>query len=53
MLFSANLGFLWSDLPLAEAIHKAKEAGFDAVECHWPYDTPAKEVAEALAETVL
>jgi hydroxypyruvate isomerase len=32
--FSANLGFLWSDLPLPAAIHAAKAAGFDAVECH-------------------
>lgn len=36
--FSANLGFLWSELPLPEAISKAAAAGFDAVECHWPYD---------------
>ena len=36
--FSANLGFLWNDRPLADAIHAAEAAGFDAVECHWPYD---------------
>jgi hydroxypyruvate isomerase len=46
--FSANLGFLWNDLPLPEAICRAGKAGFDAVECHWPYDTPAEEVAAAL-----
>ena len=33
MKFSANLGFLWQELPLADAITAAKEAGFDAVEC--------------------
>lgn len=33
MKFSANLGFLWQELPLAEAIYAAKAAGFDAVEC--------------------
>ena len=38
--FSANLGFLWADLPLPAAIRAAKAAGFDAVECHWPYATP-------------
>jgi hydroxypyruvate isomerase len=46
--FSANLGFLWSELSLPEAIGAAAEAGFDAVECHWPYDTPAAEVLAAL-----
>jgi 2-dehydrotetronate isomerase len=51
--FSANLGFLWTDRPLPDAIHAAKSAGFDAVECHWPYDTPASEVKAALDETGL
>lgn len=51
--FSANLGFLWADRPLPLAIHAAKAAGFDAVECHWPYDTPASEVKSALDETGL
>lgn len=53
MKFSANLGFLWGDLPLPAAIRAAKAAGFDAVECHWPFDTPAGEVRAALAETGL
>lgn len=51
--FSANLGFLWKELPLPDAIRAAKEAGFDAVECHWPYDTPADLVKAALQETNL
>jgi hydroxypyruvate isomerase len=50
---SANLGFLWTDRPLADRIRAAKAAGFDAVECHWPYDEPAEEVRAALAETEL
>lgn len=53
MRFSANLGFLWADRPLPDAIRAAKAAGFDAVECHWPYDVPAAEVAAALEETGL
>lgn len=53
MRFSANLGFLWTDRPLPEAIRSAKAAGFDAVECHWPYDVPAVEVQAALRETGL
>ncbi len=51
--YSANLGFLWSALPLPQAIRAAKAAGFDAVECHWPYETPAEEVKVALQETGL
>ena len=51
MQFSANLGFLWKSLPLMDAIGAARRAGFDAVECHWPYDTPSKEVKAALVET--
>ncbi|GIT89616.1 hydroxypyruvate isomerase [Jannaschia pagri] len=53
MRFSANLGFLWTDLSLPDAIRAAKAAGFAAVECHWPYDTPAAEVRAALEETGL
>ena len=53
MQFSANLGFLWSELALPDAIKAAKQAGFAAVECHWPYTTPASSVAQALADTGL
>jgi hydroxypyruvate isomerase len=51
--FSANLGFLWTDRPLPDAIHAAHQAGFDAVECHWPFDVSPKGVRAALAETGL
>lgn len=51
--YSANLGFLWADRPLPAAIRAAHQAGFDAVECHWPYDTPAADTAAALRETGL
>lgn len=51
--FSANLGLLWRELSLPDAIRAARRAGFDAVECHWPYDTPVPEVRSALAETGL
>ncbi|MEM9709146.1 MAG: TIM barrel protein [Pseudomonadota bacterium] len=53
MRFSANLGFLWADLALPDAIRAAASAGFDAVECHWPYEIPAAEVRAALEETGL
>lgn len=51
--FSANLGFLWTELALPEAIHAAKAAGFEAVECHFPYDVPAEDVRQALDATGL
>ena len=41
MQFSANLGFLFRDLALPDAIQAAKRHGFAAVELHWPYDTDA------------
>lgn len=53
MLFSANLGFLWADRPLPQAIYAAKEAGFDAVECHWPDAAEIEAMAHALEETCL
>ncbi|MEL6167768.1 MAG: TIM barrel protein [Pseudomonadota bacterium] len=51
--FSANLGFLWTDCALPEAIRAAKRAGFAAVECHSPYDVPAEDVRAVLLETGL
>ena len=53
MLFSANLGFLFTDRPLPDAIRAAARAGFVAVECHFPYDFAAAEVRAALEETDL
>ena len=50
---SANLGFLWQDRPLPDAIRRAKDAGFPAVECHWPYDVDVDAVRRALDETGL
>jgi hydroxypyruvate isomerase len=51
--FSANLGFLFTQYPLPDAIRAAADAGFDAVECHFPYDTAPANVAAALAQTGL
>ena len=53
MRFSANLGFLWTNLTLPDAIRAAHAAGFDAVECHWPYDVPSALISKALSETGL
>lgn len=53
MHISANLGFLFRDLALPDAIRAAKRQGFDAVEMHWPYETDPAAVVAALAETGL
>lgn len=53
MKLSANLGFLWRELPLPEAVWAAHQAGFDAVECHWPYATPSEDLRQALDDTGL
>jgi hydroxypyruvate isomerase len=52
-LFSANLGLLWKELSLPDGIRAAARAGFDAVECHWPYETSTEEIVFALEETNL
>lgn len=51
--FSANLGFLWADLALPDAIDAACRAGFDAVECHWPYGEDLGRVQASLRKTGL
>lgn len=51
--FSANLGFLWTELALPDAVRAAARAGFDAVECHWPYEVDPAVLRAALDETGL
>lgn len=45
--FSANLGFLWPDRPVLDRIAAAADAGFKAVEFHWPFDVPAEALGDA------
>jgi len=51
--FSANLGFLFTDRALPDAIRAARAAGFAAVECHFPYTVEATDIRAALDETGL
>ncbi len=51
--FSANIGFLWPELDFIDRIHAAKKAGFQAVECHFPYEVPESDVKQALNDTGL
>src|SRR5688572_6740266 len=46
--FSANLVFLWGDLPLTERIAAAAAAGFDAVEYMFPYPFEAHDLSRLL-----
>jgi 2-dehydrotetronate isomerase len=47
--FSANISFLFTELPFRERFKAAAEAGFQGVEFLFPYDEPAEELA-ALAQ---
>jgi hydroxypyruvate isomerase len=40
MDFTANIAFLFPELPFLDRIDAAKRAGFDKVECHFPYEFP-------------
>ncbi len=52
--FSANTGFLWSDLPFLDRIRQAAIHGFDAVEFHdEARRTDRRELKEVLAQTAL
>ena len=46
--FSANLGFLWTELPIDQAIQRAAEAGFHGVEMHWPDPADISKIKSAL-----
>jgi 2-dehydrotetronate isomerase len=46
--FTANIAFLFPDLPFLDRIDAAKAAGFDKVECHFPYEFPILTLRERL-----
>jgi len=46
--FSANLGYLWKELELLDAIKAKKRSGFDAVEFHCPYEVSPTMVRDLL-----
>ena len=43
--FSANLGLLWTEMSQIDAIYKAKDKGFDAVEFQFPYQYDSRAVS--------
>ena len=46
--FTANIAFLFADRPFLERIDAASAAGFDKVECHFPYDVPIETLKRRL-----
>jgi hydroxypyruvate isomerase len=48
--FAANVSFLFNEVPLLERFAEAAHAGFRAVECTFPYEVPAKEIADQLKQ---
>lgn len=46
--FAANLSMMFNEWGFLERFAAAREAGFDAVECQFPYDYPAELVTEKL-----
>src|ERR1051325_5373281 len=51
--FSANLGFLFPDMPFLERFDAAAKAGFAAVEYPAPYDHPGAELRRRLSDAGL
>jgi hydroxypyruvate isomerase len=49
MQFSANLSIMFTEQPFLDRFAAAKAAGFDDVECWWPFATPVPEEAELQA----
>ena len=47
--FTANIAFLFADRPFLDRIAAAKRAGFDLVECHFPYEFPIAALQDRLA----
>jgi len=51
--FAANISTMFNEHRFVDRIKAAAGCGFEAVECQFPYDTPAKDVAAALDATGL
>ncbi|TWF59160.1 hydroxypyruvate isomerase [Neorhizobium alkalisoli] len=45
---TANIAFMFADLPFIDRIPAAAAAGFKFVECHFPYDIPVDRLLAAL-----
>lgn len=54
MKYAVNVSILFTELPLLERPAAAKAAGFDAVECWWPFPqaTPSDAQADAFVDAI-
>ena len=50
---SANISMLFAEVPFLDRIQLAKEAGFAAVECHFPYEFDRAEIKSRLRDQAL
>jgi 2-dehydrotetronate isomerase len=48
--FSANISFMFLEYPFLERIAAAGAAGFQAVECHFPYEFSIADIRKALTK---
>lgn len=53
MILAANLSWLFTEIPLLDRPRAAAQAGFDAVEVLFPYDTPAHALCDAISDAGL
>ena len=49
--FSANLSTLFTEIPLRDRIAAAADAGFEAFEIQFPYETPIEHLANAMEKS--
>ena len=47
--FTANISFMFAEHAFLDRIDAARAAGFDRVECHFPYEFPVEVLRERLA----
>lgn len=47
--FAANISTMFREREFLDRIGAAADAGFEAVECQWPYDVPAPRIARELS----
>ncbi|MDB5643894.1 MAG: hydroxypyruvate isomerase, partial [Hyphomicrobiales bacterium] len=48
--FCANISMLFCESPFLDRIDAAARAGFEAVECQFPYDIPAQDIRKRLKD---
>ena len=51
--FAANLSFMFTELDFLERFAAARDSGFEAVECLFPYAWPPEQIAERLEQSHL